>query len=68
MIKTWTKGKYTLGYELNPHTGRPRWRLDDGWCTDWPIRYDDGRVAFDNPEFWPKSILAWATKIVAREA
>lgn len=39
--------------------------LVTGFC-DWPIRYDDGRIAYDYPERLPKYIKSQVAKAFRR--
>ena len=36
-----------------------------GWC-DWPIRYSDGRIAYDNPHRIPKYVQDKVARIMTR--
>lgn len=40
-----------------------RLKVTDGWICDWPIRYPDGRIAYDRPEIIPeyakRAVTAW---------
>lgn len=60
-----TVGNEALVSVIRPHTAKQGRMLvavtRDGYRTDYPIRYDNGSVAFDNPEWFSKRFLMRAT-------
>ena len=36
--------------------------VTNGWWSDWPIKYDNGKIAYD----WPERIPKYAKKLVEK--
>jgi hypothetical protein len=45
--------------------GTGYYQLDDGWVCDYPIVYDSGSVAFDNPEYFDPAVISKTITIVS---
>jgi hypothetical protein len=55
------KGKHTLS-RITRKNGTGYYKLDDEWRADYPIHYGHiDKVAFDNPEYFPKTVVSWAS-------
>ena len=52
-------GKWTIEQYTNPNTHRPSYAISDGYAVHYPVIYDSGKVAFDNPYVIPKTVRAW---------
>lgn len=57
------KGKYTLS--IFKTIGGFQYRIDNQWNSDYPIFYPHNKkIAYDNPEWWPKYIKAWLERLI----
>jgi hypothetical protein len=62
------KGKHTLS-RITRKDGTGYYKLDDQWRADYPIHHDHiDKVAFDNPEYFPKPVVSWASDVVRKHA
>jgi hypothetical protein len=62
---TWTVSRHmrpngTGFWQLTELSGRPMAHER----TDWPVVYEDGRVAYDKPEQIPKRVREWCGRVL----
>jgi hypothetical protein len=68
-VKLGTKGKHTLSHVTRLKDNHSFYHLSDDWRSDYPVHYSHtDRVGFDNPEFFPKKVVSWASDLVKKHA
>lgn len=68
-VKLGTMGKHTLSHVTRLKDNRSFYHLSDDWRSDYPIHHShNDQVAFDNPEYFPKKVVSWASDLVRKHA
>ena len=68
-VKLGTKGKHTLAHVTRLKDKRSFYHLTDDWRSDYPLHHPhNDSVAFDNPEYFPKKVVSWASDLVKKHA
>lgn len=68
-VKLGTKGKHTLSHVTRLKDNHSFYHLTDDWRADYPLHHPhNDSVAFDNPEYFPKKVVSWASDLVRKHA
>lgn len=64
MVKevVWENKKWKVFIYLNKNTNRQSVGVANDFYSDWPIKYSDGRIGYDNPYIIPKYVKVQVAK------